>query len=118
MSHIGEVCPLHPGLVDGAQQPAAEQGEDGRGQGHPLLRAGVLRRAGGVPAVLGREEAVLVILGRALLPEVLATDVLEHGEAQGVEQEVPRLVLLLDEAARRQAQGVSDRSGKKQNVQF
>lgn len=112
------MSPLHPRLVDGAQQSATDQSKNGCGQRQPLLRAGVWLRKSGVPTVFGREETVLFILGCALFSEVLATDILEHGETQGVEQKVPSLVLLLDKAAGRQAQSVANCAGKKQNVQL
>lgn len=117
MSHVGKMSPLHAGLVEGAQQPAADQRERGRGQRQPLLRA---RHLGlGVAAVFGREDGLLVVsVAPPLLPEVLAAHVLEDGEAEGVEQEVPRLVLLLHEAARRQAEGVSDCAGQQQRVEL
>lgn len=50
--------------------------------------------------------------------EVLAADILEDGEAQGVEQKVPDLVLFLHEATGRQAESVSDRAGQQQNIQL
>lgn len=112
------MSPLHPRLVDGAQQSATDQSKDGRGQSQPLLRAGVWRRTTGAPTVFGGEETFLFILGHTPLPEVLATHTLEHGETQGVEQKVPSLVLLLHEAAGRQAQSVSNCAGQEQNVQL
>lgn len=80
----------------------------------------------GGPAVFGGEEAVFFFFSSAEvvvsrdppLSEVLATDVLEDGEAQRVEQEVPDLVLLLHEAAGGQAEGVSDGAGQQQNIQL
>lgn len=68
--------------------------------------------------VFGRENVLFFISRAPLLSEVLAADILEDGEAEGTEQEVPDLVLFLHEAAGRQAEGVSDRAGQKQNVQL
>lgn len=114
------MSPLHPGLVEGAQQAAAEQREGGRGQSQPLLRVDVRLGLSRGPVVLGGEDELLLVLlpGALLLSEVLAADVLEDGEAQRVEQEVPGLVLLLHEAAGRQAQGVAQRAGQEQDVQL
>lgn len=69
-------------------------------------------------AVSGRQDGLLLVSRGALLSEVLAAHVLEDGEAEGVEQEVPGLVLFLHEAARRQAEGVSHCAGKQQHVQL
>lgn len=125
MTHVGQVSPLHPGLVEWAQQSAADQSEDGRGQRQPLLRVGLPFVVSGGTAVLGGEEtgfffssAEVVVSRDPPLFEVLATDVLEDGEAQRVEQEVPDLVLLLHEAAGGQAEGVSDGAGQQQNIQL
>lgn len=68
--------------------------------------------------VFGREDSLFFISRASLLSEVLAADVLEDGEAEGVEQKVPDLVLFLYEAARRQAQSVSDRASQQQNIQL
>lgn len=68
--------------------------------------------------VFGREDRLVVISRASLLSEVSAADVLEDGEAEGVEQEVPGLVLFLHEAAGRQAESVSDRAGQQQHVQL
>lgn len=123
MTNVGQVSPLHPGLVERAQQSAADQSKDGCGQRQPLLR-GILPFVvrGGPAAVPGREEAVLflsTIVSRGPpLSEVLAADVLEDCEAQRAKQEVPGLVLLLHEAAGGQAEGVSDGAGQQQNIQL
>lgn len=125
VTHVGQVSPLHPSLVEWAQQSAADQSEDGRGQRQPLLRVTLPFVVSGGPAVFGGEEAVFffssaeVVVSRdPPLSEVLAADVLEDGEAQRVEQEVPDLVLLLHEAAGGQAEGVSDGAGQQQNIQL
>ena len=144
VAHVGEVGPLHPRLVQGAQQPAAGQGERGGGEGEPLLPGpGVparLRGVGRAPALWRQKEPLLPLLllllfplllllllevpvlpdgsGTPLLPEVLAADVLEDGEAERVEQEVPGLVLLLHEAAGRQAERVAHRARQQEDVQL
>lgn len=125
VTDVRQVSPLHPGLVERAQQSAAEQSEDRSGQRQPLLRVTIpFEVSGGPAAVLGGEEAVFffsteVVVSRDLtLSEVLAADVLEDGEAQRAEQEVPGLVLLLHEAAGGQAEGVSDGAGEQQNIQL
>lgn len=125
MTHVGQVSPLHPGLVERTQQPAADQSEDGRGQGQPLVRVALpLVVSGSRAAVYGGEETVLFLSSKVGVPgdpplsEVLAADVLEDGEAQRAEQEVPDLVLLLHEAAGGQAEGVSDGAGQQQNIQL
>lgn len=68
--------------------------------------------------VFGREERVFVVSGDPLFSKVLAADILEDGEAQGAEQEIPDLVLFLHEAAGGQAEGVSDGAGQQQNIQL
>ena len=71
VAHVGEVGPLHPRLVQGAQQPAAGQGERGGGQGQPLLPGpGVparLRGVGRAPALRRQKEALLLLLLLLLL---------------------------------------------------
>lgn len=123
MTNVGQVSPLHSGLVDWAQQSAADESEDGCGQRQPLLRGTlpfVVSR--GSTDALGGEEAVFffsaVVSRDPPLPEILAAHVLEDGEAQRAEQEVPGLVLLLHEAAGGQAEGVSDGAGQQQNIQL
>lgn len=67
--------------------------------------------------VVGGQQGSIIRRGR-FLPEVLAADVLEDGQAEGVEQEVPGLVLLLDEAAGCQAERVAHRPPQQQDVQL
>lgn len=68
--------------------------------------------------VFGREDMLFVISRAPLLSEVLAADILEHGEAERVEQKVPGLVLFLYETAGRQAESVTDGAGQQQNIQL
>lgn len=68
--------------------------------------------------VFGREDSLFFISRAPLLSEVLAADILEDGEAEGVEQEVPGLVLFLYKAAGRQAESVSDCAGQQQHIQL
>lgn len=66
----------------------------------------------------GREEILLFVCRATLLSEILPTDILEDGEAEGVEQEVPGLVFFLYEAAGFQAESVSNRASQQQNIYF
>lgn len=73
----------------------------------------------------GREQRLLVLAvatapqaGAAPLSEVLAADVLEDGQAERVEKEVPGLVLLLHEAGGAQTQRVPHRTQQQQHVQL
>lgn len=67
--------------------------------------------------IFGKED-MLLFLSRALLSEVFAADILEDGEAEGVEQKVPGLMLFLYKAAGRQAESVSNGAGQQQNIQL
>lgn len=69
-------------------------------------------------AVLGGKYGLLLVSRNYPLPEVLATDVLKDAEAEGADQKVPGLVLLLHEAAGRQAESVADGTGEQQHVQL
>lgn len=68
--------------------------------------------------VFGRQKEVILVQRVSALSEVFARDVLKYREAERVEQEVPDLVLFLDEAAWRQAESVAHSPGEKQDVQL
>lgn len=68
--------------------------------------------------VFGRQDELFVISRASLLSEVLAADILEHGEAERVEQKVPGLVLLLHETAGRQAECVTGGASQQHNIQL
>ena len=69
-------------------------------------------------AVFGREDKFIFISRAPLLSEVLAAHILEDCEAECIEQEVPRLMLLLYKTAGRQAECVADGARQQQNVQL
>lgn len=132
------MSPLNPGLIQGTKPPAANQNEPGRRQRHPLLRAPsrVFRRvdlAGfkivhqftAAPAVRRSFDFFRTGLGgqgklKLVVPcqEIVPADLLAEGKAQGIDEEVPRLVLFLNEAACAQTRHVADRSCQYEHVQF
>lgn len=69
-------------------------------------------------AIFIGEQMLFLVSGAAAFSEVFPADVLEDGEAEGVEQEVPSLVLFLYEAAGCKAESVADRASQQQNIQL
>ncbi len=125
VSKVGQVCPLHSGLVQWPQQATAGQGQQRGRQRQPFLRARThsqLRRRGERRPFLGTRgkqmPLVLFLISMPLFPEVLPADVLEDGQAQRVEQEVPDLVFLLYEAAGSQTESVTHCTDQQQSVQL
>lgn len=120
VSNVREMSPLYSCLVEGAQQPAADENEGRRGQDEPLLWANLCLGFGRRVVVFDWEDLLFLffILRVSILSKVLSTDVLEDGQAQGTEQKVPRLMLLFHKTAGRQAECVCDCAGQEQNIQL
>ncbi len=125
VSKVGQVCPLHSGLVQWPQQATAGQGQQRGRQRQPFLRARThsqLRRQGEWLSFLStggkQRPLVLFLISMPLFPEVLPADILEDGQAQRVEQEVPGLVFLLYEAAGSQTESVTHCTDQQQSVQL
>lgn len=68
--------------------------------------------------IFGRKDMLFFIPRATLFSEVLATDILEDGEAEGAEQKVPGLVLLFYKTAGCQAESVADRASQEQHIQL
>lgn len=128
---VGAVGPLHPRVVQGPQQPAAAEHQPRAGQHHPLLRATERVQGGGALASLVQVQHVMArtliwpTWGRtselfrpvAAVPwEAVSADVVTQGQTQGVDEEVPGLVLLLDEAAGAQTCGVAQRPQQDEEI--